>query len=458
MSKGYTDQELAAAAWRKQQKEQENAERRVVMKPTTNIDTKFGNDFGHRERDRERTRNRSRSRSRSRSRLRRKEVEYPKFESTDHHHNKNDNIDVDEFGREIRVGVKRKISSSSSTRSRSNRSRSRSGSSSRVRSHSRNYEKEDWEHDKFKDEIDDDFRFGDIEGRDKNYRPAPPTWISKAAADLLLRSLHGQENGIRGKTKGSLLDFYHYFYDGEVKTYQPDLSKELRSHFGFSESYFRQCMNIRELECVSSDSKSGQTFWRSSDGTLVVKTIKGYECRTMRKILATYANHVTGNLSCLSGVLGLYRVATPATVSHRYYSGSSSTNDGFVDRNNNEGSGLRYDLKGSTYGRQKSSSSSVLKDLDLIYSSTGSIGELGYAKSVLLDTLHRDCNFLEGHSLMDYSLLVEVERSDVSHYHKRFPNRILDPVSRSMKDRGKLAVLGSDGRIYHFGIIDFLQR
>lgn len=148
---------------------------------------------------------------------------------------------------------------------------------------------------------------------------------------------------------------------------------------------------------VSSDSKSGQTFWRSSDGTLVVKTIKGYECRTMRKILATYANHVTGNLSCLSGVLGLYRVrmrgkrtyflvtrcvfskvATPATVSHRYYSGSSSTNDGFVDRNNNEGSGLRYDLKGSTYGRQKSSSSSVLKDLDLIYSSTGHLHLLQY--------------------------------------------------------------------------------
>lgn len=142
---------------------------------------------------------------------------------------------------------------------------------------------------------------------------------------------------------------------------------------------------------VSSDSKSGQTFWRSSDGTLVVKTIKGYECRTMRKILATYANHVTGNLSCLSGVLGLYRVrmrgkrtyflvtrcvfskvATPATVSRRYYSGSSSTDDGyFVDRNNNEGSGLRYDLKGSTYGRQKSATSSVLKDLDLIHSSTG---------------------------------------------------------------------------------------
>lgn len=70
------------------------------------------------------------------------------------------------------------------------------------------------------------------------------------AADLLLRSLHGQENGIRGKTKGSHLDFYHYFYDGEVKTYQPDLSKELRSHFGFSEFYFRQCMNIRELECT----------------------------------------------------------------------------------------------------------------------------------------------------------------------------------------------------------------
>ena len=195
MSKGYTDQELAAAAWRKHQKEQENAERRVTMRPVspTNIDSKFGN--GLRQRDKERTRNRSRSRSRPRFR---KEEEYPNFESKDNY-NKNDNIDVDEFGREIRVGVKRKIPSSSSTRSRSNRSRSRSRSSSRFRSNSRNDAKQDWEHDKFNDEIDDEFRwiifswniyiliifihayrFGDTEVRDRNYRPAPPTWISKA--------------------------------------------------------------------------------------------------------------------------------------------------------------------------------------------------------------------------------------------------------------------------------------
>mmetsp|Transcript_1445 Transcript_1445/g.1984 ORF Transcript_1445/g.1984 Transcript_1445/m.1984 type:complete len:98 (-) Transcript_1445:1161-1454(-) len=97
-----------------------------------------------------------------------------------------------------------------------------------------------------------------------------------------------------------------------------------------------------------------------------------------------------------------------------------------------------------------------------------------------MNALQRDVSFLKSHQLMDYSLLVEVERSDASHYHKRFHNRIVDPVSTSMKDRydlfivrnrmgivclrlllthrGKLAVLGSDGRIYHFGIIDFLQK
>lgn len=141
---------------------------------------------------------------------------------------------------------------------------------------------------------------------------------------------------------------------------------------------------------VSSDSKSGQTFWRSSDGTLVVKTIKGYECQTMRKLLVSYANHVTGNLSCLSGVLGLYRVhmkgkktyflitrcvfskvAMPAMMPRRYYADLAPTDGAFIDRSSQEGSGLRYDLKGSTYGRQKSVSSSVLKDLDLMYSTSG---------------------------------------------------------------------------------------
>lgn len=153
MSKGYTDQERAAAAWRKQQKEQEIDERRVTVRPVspTNIESKLGKGMkDHVYREKERNRNRSRSRSRSRLRRKDDDSKYGPAEQ----HSKTNNLDVDEFGREIRVGVKRKTTSSIT--SRSNRSRSRS--SSRYRSFSNSKEKQDWEHDKYKEEVDEEFR------------------------------------------------------------------------------------------------------------------------------------------------------------------------------------------------------------------------------------------------------------------------------------------------------------
>jgi hypothetical protein len=57
---------------------------------------------------------------------------------------------------------------------------------------------------------------------------------------------------------------------------------------------------------------------------------------------------------------------------------------------------------------------------------------------------------------MDYSLLVEVEEPHVSIF-RRFLN-YLQPISTSRQDKGKLVVLGANGKVYHFGIIDFLQR
>jgi Phosphatidylinositol-4-phosphate 5-Kinase len=58
---------------------------------------------------------------------------------------------------------------------------------------------------------------------------------------------------------------------------------------------------------------------------------------------------------------------------------------------------------------------------------------------------------------MDYSLLVAVENKP-SNYLRRFVNRLINPLSTSLSDRGKLVCIGSDGCIYHFGIIDFLQK
>ena len=134
---------------------------------------------------------------------------------------------------------------------------------------------------------------------------------------------------------------------------------------------------------VYADSKSGQTFWRSTDGTLIVKTIKRYECQNLRKMIDSYAKHVQDDHSCLSGVLGIYRIRLKKLGRRfRYFlvtrsvfsksTGLSIPDRGYIPQyltapyKEPNSVGMRFDLKGSTYGRHKSSNSNVLKDLDLL--------------------------------------------------------------------------------------------
>ena len=113
---------------------------------------------------------------------------------------------------------------------------------------------------------------------------------------------------------------------GEVKAYRPVLFQRLRHSAGISEEEFTDSLDFVNdaLSCLSADSKSGQAFWVSKNNQIVVKTIKPYECRNLRKILDSYAEHMlTSSLSstgiaaskvldsdgsCISSVLGLYRV------------------------------------------------------------------------------------------------------------------------------------------------------
>jgi len=134
---------------------------------------------------------------------------------------------------------------------------------------------------------------------------------------------------------------------------------------------------------VYADSKSGQTFWRSTDGTLIVKTIKQYECKNLRNMIDSYATHVQNDHSCLSGVLGIYRIRLKKQGRRfRYFlvtrsvfsksTGLSVPDRGYVPQylsapyTESSNAGMRFDLKGSTYGRRKSPNSNVLKDLDLL--------------------------------------------------------------------------------------------
>eukprot|EP01035_Chromulina_nebulosa_P018010 gene18010-23648_t len=59
---------------------------------------------------------------------------------------------------------------------------------------------------------------------------------------------------------------------------------------------------------------------------------------------------------------------------------------------------------------------------------------------------------------MDYSLLVAIENPVLYSKVRRFWNRLIRPISTLTSDRGKLVCLGGDGLVYHFGVIDFLQK
>ena len=253
---------------------------------------------------------------------------------------------------------------------------------------------------------------------------------------------------------------------GKVKAYRPVLFKRLRHAAGVAEDEYACSLDFVNdaLACLSADSKSGQAFWVSKNGLVVVKTIKTYECRNMREILDSYADHVLGagdNVhTCISPVLGLYRVTLKP--GHRRYF--------MVSKNVYPPGGAvvplrRYDLKGSTVGRRAKPPSQVLKDLDLMASGL-SLGLGPRARTALLRGLERDAVFLRSHGFMDYSLLVAVEPpSDPEDRRRRFGDGGgggggggSGVVSTLPRDQGKLVLAGDDGHIYHFGVIDFLQR
>jgi hypothetical protein len=253
---------------------------------------------------------------------------------------------------------------------------------------------------------------------------------------------------------------------GQVKAYRPVLFKKLRQAAGISEEEFHASLNFAEesLSCLSADSKSGQAFWVSKNRMVVVKTIKPYECRNLRGMLDSYAEHVLLSPNeaaaagldegcggtCISAVLGVYRV----TLKHggrRYFMVSKNVYPaGSIQR--------RYDLKGSTVGRKAKPPSQVLKDLDLMTSGlTLSLGQR--ARKTLLRTLERDAVFLRSNGFMDYSVLVAIEpigTTQPPEYQNRFEQTGV--VSLLDQDKGKLVLSGGDGLIYHFGVIDFLQR
>ena len=198
------------------------------------------------------------------------------------------------------------------------------------------------------------------------------------------------------------------------KAYYPTLCQMLRKHAGIEEEQYIQNLALEKLFCFNSDSKSGQTFWVSHDSRIILKTIKHYECKTLKKMMLDYANHVLTDRSCIASILGFYRVQVRGKGS-KYFLACVN-----VYPSDNAFILTKWDLKGSTVGRRAHPQSMVKKDLDLIQS--GHWLTLGPSRQLVLQSLRRDVSFLSSHGFMDYSLLVAEEKQEPNAMLRFGPN------------------------------------
>lgn len=288
-----------------------------------------------------------------------------------------------------------------------------------------------------------------------------------ASLNILHLGLDTLETSKASSASEQLMHFTSVFPDGSFKSYFPGIFLHLRQLAGVDESSYLTALRDENLCCLKSDSKSGMIFWKSKDGSIVLKTLKHYECKTLRRMLSSLHVHYSSGPSCIASVLGLYRVRTLGGKS-RYF---LATRNVFYSKVAFE---KLYDLKGSTVGRIAAPDSPVAKDLNLMTSGV-KLGLGGDARSLVLNALARDAFLLRRHQLMDYSLLVAVEdpvgvagnfeglESSTGQEGSTVAAAGMQSIVsgllwRSSEDRGKMVVRGADGRVYHLGIIDFLQR
>ncbi len=160
--------------------------------------------------------------------------------------------------------------------------------------------------------------------------------------------------------------------------------------------------SLRVISQALASGKSSSWFFCSEDGALLVKTCSEKEKKTMLRILPSYLAYVEerGTTSLLPQFYGLYTVkfdgARPLSFIVMNYWFASSKN---IER--------RFDLKGSTFGR-RANTRELAKGQECIYKDNDfTDGDAAHTRhfDVILDALRHDCDFLEKHRLLDYSLV-----------------------------------------------------
>jgi len=231
----------------------------------------------------------------------------------------------------------------------------------------------------------------------------------------------------------------------ELSVFCPEAFANLRSTFGISEeSYRNSIFGSGPFVSFQSNSKGaarvGGVFFFTRDGAFMIKTIKKEEAKTFLQMLPKYHHHMKrfARTSLLTRFCGMYgvRIQEKGSLDKGYLQTFVVMNAVFPAEASSFVS-ERFDLKGSTVGREVSEEEleqrgrdAVLKDLDLArevelvrsLQTESNSGEYGFtigatAKAALLSQLREDVRLLVDCGVMDYSLLVGVV--DMAGKHKQ---------------------------------------
>ncbi|EGV64565.1 SAICAR synthase-like protein [Yamadazyma tenuis ATCC 10573] len=282
-------------------------------------------------------------------------------------------------------------------------------------------------------------------------------------------------------------------YDFKFKDYCPEVFRDLRSTFGLDQAdYLISITGKYILSELGSPGKSGSFFYYSRDFRFIIKTIHHSEHKQLRRILKEYYSHVKSNPNTLiSQIYGLHRLKMPLLngVKRKVH---------FIVMNNlfppHRDIHLKYDLKGSTWGRYTKAEDAETKPLkDLNWLENHEAIKFGpHKRKVFMDQLQKDVELLKRINVMDYSLLMGIHntKNKTSGSITKTKLSIFDPKSHDMHDviktnpryieptdlptdvypgRSKFIFYGHDGGIrstnvnnepesdiYYLGVIDFL--
>ncbi|XP_074279537.1 putative 1-phosphatidylinositol-3-phosphate 5-kinase FAB1D [Silene latifolia] len=188
---------------------------------------------------------------------------------------------------------------------------------------------------------------------------------------------------------------------------------------------FREQCCPSELDYIASlsrckfwDAKGGKSkslFLKTLDDRLIIKEIKKTEFESFMKFAPGYFRHMkdsvqSGNQTCLAKILGIYQVSI-----RNPKSGRETKHDLMVMENLSFGRNItrQYDLKGALHARftADDGTGDVLLDQNFVNDMNASPLYVGQrAKRLLQRAVWNDTTFLHNINVMDYSLLVGVDR------------------------------------------------